>query len=199
MIHHNLRLLCTLFVVASGSSAAATEPLIFVVSYRNLDFAKVACDRVLQFQSGALKTLQYDRRLGFDVDDVTKHILEAVAECKSVRNPQELGRRLENELIDALAVNTKCGGVTVMRDPHPDFDRGSDTAEVSKVRQRSSHWDLHLDYNPGSKVYGWTLFPNKPGPKVGGPFVGGGGETAENADQICSVVQDGEHSSNTLQ
>lgn len=192
MIRHKLRALSILCAVASVSSAAATEPFIFVMSYHNLDYAKVACERVIQFESDAQKTLKYDQQSGFEVDDVTKHILEAVAECKSVRNPQELGRKLENELIDALAVNTRCGGVTVMREPHPDYDRGSDTAEASKVRQRSSHWDLQIDYNPGSKVYGWTLFPNEPGPKVGGPFIGGGGQTAKNADQICIVVtQDG--------
>jgi hypothetical protein len=199
LVQHKLRALCTLFAVASVSSAAATEPFVFVVSHHNLDFAKVACDRVLQFEPGAQKTLKYDRQFGFDVDDITKHILEAVTECKSVRNPQELGRRIENELIDALAVNTRCGGVTVMREPHPDYDRGSDTAEVSKVRQKSSHWDLHIDYNPGSKIYGWTLFPNEPGPKAGGPFVGGEGETAKNADQICIVVQGGGHDSKILQ
>jgi hypothetical protein len=117
-----------------------------------------------------------DQQLGWDIDDTTKYILAATAQCRSVRDPRELGRKLENELIDALAVNTKCGGVTVMREPHPDYDHGSDTAEVLKVRPRSSHWDLHIDYDPGSKVYGCSLFPNDPGPKMAEPFVTGEGQ-----------------------
>jgi hypothetical protein len=78
--------------------------------------------------------------------------------------------------------------VKVMRDPHPDYDRGSDTAEVRKVGQQSFHWDLHINYDPGSKVYGWSLFPTDPGPKMAGPCVSGEGDTAKNADQICVVV-----------
>lgn len=180
--------LVAFWAVVLCSGAKATEPILFIVSYHNLDYARVACDQVMQSEPEARQTVKRDQQLGWDIDDTTKYILAATAQCRSVRDPRELGRKLENELIDALAVNTKCGGVTVMREPHPDYDHGSDTAEVLKVRPRSSHWDLHIDYDPGSKVYGCSLFPNDPGPKMAEPFVTGEGDTAKNTDQIWVVV-----------
>jgi hypothetical protein len=188
-----IRSLC--LALAAGASvwayaAKAAEPIVFIVSYHNLDYAKVACEHVFEFEPDARKAMRNAQRFKWQLsdDDTYKNVLAGAAECRSVRDPRELGRKLENELIDALAVNTRCGGVTVMRDPHPDYDRGSDTDEVRKVGQQSFHWDLHIDYNPGSKTYGWTLFPTDPGPKMAGPFVSGEGDTAKNADQICVVV-----------
>jgi hypothetical protein len=177
-------------VPAWACAANAAEPIVFIVSYHNLDYAKVACEHVLQFEPDARNTMRNAEQFKWQLsdDDTNKNILARAAECRSVRDPLELGRRLENELIDALAVDTKCAGVTVMRDPHPDYDRGSPQDEIRKISQRSAHWDLHIDYNPGSKTYGWTLFPNDPGPKLAGPFVSGEGDTAKNADQICVVV-----------
>jgi hypothetical protein len=47
---------------------------------------------------------------------------------------------------------------------------------------------LHLDYQPGSKVFGWTLFPNKAGMKPEGNFVSGEGTASKAAKQICIVA-----------
>jgi hypothetical protein len=47
---------------------------------------------------------------------------------------------------------------------------------------------LHLDYQPGSKVFGWTLFPNKAGMKPDGNFVSGEGTASKAAKQICIVA-----------
>jgi hypothetical protein len=110
-----------------------------------------------------------------------------------VRDTREFGRRLENELLDALAVNPRCGGVTVIRDPHPDYDEGgrwSATKEANyNLRQQKPYWDLHLDYNPGHKEYGWTLFPTKAGGRADYPgMVSGEGATLKVAGEICIVV-----------
>jgi hypothetical protein len=77
-----------------------------------------------------------------------------------------------------------------MRYPHPDFDRIKDgfSRAVYDLRQNKPYWDLHLDYQPGSKVFGWTLFPNEAGMKSSGPFVSGEGNAAKAASQICTVV-----------
>jgi hypothetical protein len=123
-----------------------------------------------------------------EVDESTKTILAGAAECKSLRDTRELGRRLENELTDALAVEPICAGITMMRDPHPDFDGGGVSQTNYDLRQRKAHWDLHLDYQPGSKVFGWTLFPNKAGMKPDGNFVSGEGTASKSAKQICIVA-----------
>jgi hypothetical protein len=123
-----------LAALACACAAEAAEPIVFIVSYHNLDYAKVACDQVAQSEPEARQTAKSYRQLRLEIDDTTQHILAAGAECRSVHDPRELGRKLENELIDALAVNTRCGGVTVMRDPHPDYDRGSDTLRSASLR-----------------------------------------------------------------
>jgi hypothetical protein len=87
--------------------------------------------------------------------------------------------------MDALALNTRCGGVTVIREPHPDWEHDywlSVYQEHAKLKKRGPYWDLMLDYTPGINIYGWTLFPEK------GRMVNGEGTTPQVADQICTVV-----------
>src|SRR5205814_2900963 len=106
----------------------------------------------------------------------------------SVRDRRELGRHLENDVIDALAVEPLCGGVSVVRDPHPDFDGGGFSQTSFAMKQERAHWNLHFDYQPGSKVFGWTMFPNKAGMKSNGAFVSGEGDPSKAAKQICIVA-----------
>src|SRR5207244_12751352 len=49
----------------------------------------------------------------YDPEDVkfTKQQFDGISECKSVKDPRELGRRLEDSIMDQFAVNTRCGGV----------------------------------------------------------------------------------------
>ena len=111
--------------------------------------------------------------------------------CRSVRDPRELGRRLENELMDALALNTRCGGVTVIREPQFDWERDywlSVYQDHAKIKKQGPYWDLMLDYTPGIDIYGWTLFPEKADGHSAGPMVNGEGTTPQVADQICTVV-----------
>lgn len=182
---------CLLAAWISLPSASA-EPIVFIVSYHNVDYAKVACDQVVSMEDDAKKTVRdlSGNKMGLEPADWVKDTITAAAECRSVRDFRELGRRLENELTDALAVEPLCGGVTVIRDPHPDFDKLKNGFSKANddVKQKQPFWDLHLDYRPGEKVFGWTLFPNKAGMKSDGPLVSGDGDTIKAAKQICTVV-----------
>jgi hypothetical protein len=156
-------------------SQADAKPLVFIVSYHNVDYAKTVCDYVLSMEKG-----------GFG--EITRDSLDGAAECKSVRDTRELGRRVENKLIDALAVEPLCAGITVIRDPHPDFDHGGVSLDNLAIRREKPYWDLHLDYQPGSKVFGWTMFPNKAGMTFDGALVNGEGTASIAARQICIVA-----------
>jgi hypothetical protein len=170
--------------------ANATEPLVFIVSYHNVDYAKIVCDHVLSMEPDAVKTVRDWQKYGWGevTDETIKLTLAGASECKSVRDRRELGRRLENDVIDALAVEPLCGGVSVVRDPHPDFDGGGLSQGNYAMKQQKAHWDLHLDYQPGSKVLGWTMSPNKAGTKPDGAFVSGEGDSTKAAKQICIVA-----------
>jgi hypothetical protein len=85
--------------------------------------------------------------------------------------------------------------VSVFRENHPDFDGKSNSSELA-TQNAKAHWDLFLDYNPGSETHGWTLFPYDAaswsplgtGRGKMGKMVEGEGTTAQIADQICTVV-----------
>jgi hypothetical protein len=181
-------------LILSGGAAlqANAEPLVFIVSYHNVDYAKVACDQVLSNEPDAIKDTREHQKYGWgDVGDATKYTLAAAAECKTVRDTRELGRRLENDLVDALAVEPICAGVTVIREPHSDWEKAAFAKFLESsypLQEQKAYWDLHLDYNPGVKVFGWTLFPNKAGRKPNGPMVNGEGTASKAAKQICIVA-----------
>jgi hypothetical protein len=164
-------------VAALGCWAAASnasEPIVFIVSHHNLDYAKTACEHALSMEPEAAKA-------------IPEETVAAAIECRTVRDPRELGRRLENDLEEALAVEPLCFHVTVVKDPDRNYDAGSTAASRANyaIRQKKPFWDLHLDYRPGSKVFGWHLFPNDAGLKSSGPLVSGEGTKTEVARQIC--------------
>jgi hypothetical protein len=181
-------ILCLLALNVGAMTAVEAEPIVFIVSRHNLNYAKTVCELVLAQAPDAQKTIRelanspYGRPADWVYD-----IVNGANECKSVGDPRQLGRRLENEVTSALAVNTGCVGVTVIRDPDFDYD-GKTLVETNwKIRTQSDHWELHLDYNPGHKTYGWTLIPKK-GLDFAGSLVSGEGDTPKVADQVCTVV-----------
>jgi hypothetical protein len=171
---------------------ANAEPLVFIVSYHNVDYAKVACDQVLSNEPDALKDARQHQKYGWgEVGEATKYTLVAAAECKTVRDTRELGRQLENDLVNALAVEPLCAGVTVIREPHSSWEKTAFSEFLEKsqpLKEQKAYWNLHLDYNPGVKAFGWTLFPNKAGMKSDGPEVDGEGTATKAAKQICIVA-----------
>ena len=52
----------------------------------------------------------------YDPEDVKsdKQLSDGFLECKSVKDPRELGRRLENNIMDQLAVNQHCAGACLL-------------------------------------------------------------------------------------
>jgi hypothetical protein len=162
------------FCYCVAAPQAIAETLVFIISNHNVDYAKAACEHVLSMQ-----------KFG-DVND--ESISAGAAECKSVRDTRELGRRLENEFIDALAGEPLCAGITMIRDPHPEFDRGGFSQDNYALKQAYPHWALHLNYQPGSKVFGWAMFKNKAGMTPDGPLLNGEGTASKAAKATCIVA-----------
>jgi hypothetical protein len=142
-----LSLVVAVLCCGIAMSKAFAEPLVFIVSYHNVDYAKTACDHVLSLEPDAAKTVREFQKFGWGEvkDDTTRNILAGAAECKSVRDMRELGRRLENELIDALAVEPVCAGVTMMRDPHPDFEGGGYSQSNYAIKQQKAYCILIIN------------------------------------------------------
>jgi hypothetical protein len=104
-----------------------------------------------------------------------------------------LGRQLENELLDALAVAARCRGVDVYRELNWKFDGEKAATENylahDKIKQQHQlYWILHLDFEPGQNTYGWSLIPWQHGEAVFDSVVEGEGTSREVADQVCTVV-----------
>lgn len=138
------------------------------------------------------RTLGLPSQYDHETVEVYGRLPVAAAECKSVRDPKELGRRLENKIMDLLAVNPRCKGVEVILDWHEKFDGKLNPAAI-EIQEQKDHWNLFLDYIPGSKVHSWSLFPasswNNRASNFGkGRMVSGEGTAPQIADQICTVV-----------
>ena len=136
------------------AGAAMAEPIVFLGSLHNLDYAEVACEAAISNAAGYAGS-PYETQ-----PDWVKDLLAGAAECKSVGDPRLLGRRLENEFSDALAVALGCRGVAVYRDLHPDFDPNFFANDVrnEELKKKAPWWDLLLDFEPGKETYGWSLF-----------------------------------------
>jgi hypothetical protein len=73
--------------------------------------------------------------------------------------------------------------ITMIREPHPEFDRGGFSEKLSQdnhvLKRAYLHWDLHLDYQPGSKAFGWARFKNKVGMRSDRPLLNGVGTASK--------------------
>jgi hypothetical protein len=157
-----IRRFLSAFMLTLAPGWALAEPIVIVASWHNLEAAKHACMRASE------------------------------ADCKRERDPRSLGRSLENAVMNQMAINTRCQGVSAFREDHPEFDGRSNAAELAPQRAKT-HWSLFLDYYPGSETHGWTLFPYDAATGWG-PFkqrVEGEGTVAQIVDQICTVVRKG--------
>ena len=93
--------------------AATAEPKAIVVlsSLHNLDYAEAACSRLRSMADIKDITQVLNNASDYDPEDVkvNKQEFDGISECKSVKDPRELGRRLEDSIMDQFAVNTRCG------------------------------------------------------------------------------------------
>ena len=143
-------------------TAATAEPKAIVVlsSLHNLDYAEVACSRLRSIADIKDITEVLNNASDYDPEDVkfNKQEFDGMSECKSVKDPRELGRRLEDSIMDQFAVNTRCGGVAAYIEGYDKFD-GKFNAVAMQAEERNDYWGLMVDYAPGSQVYSWALFP----------------------------------------
>jgi hypothetical protein len=114
---------------------------------------------------------------------------DGIWECKSVKDRRELGRRLENNIMDQLAVNTRCSGVSAYIEGYDKFD-GKFNAAAMQAEERGAFWSLMVDYAPGSKVHAWSLFPENAvgATSSNGRLISGEGTVSQIAEQVCAVV-----------
>jgi hypothetical protein len=178
------------------ATAVRADPIVVLSSWHNLDFAKNACEKTLATADISKDSIRWvlANPSAYDPDDVKfyKTLSDGSYECRMARDARTLGRKLESEVLNLLAVSPRCRGVTVFIEGDENYD-GRIDATIADVKKWNDHWDLHLDYVPGSKVHGWWLFPSCAGNKGGGfnlrgPVISGEGATAMIADQVCVVV-----------
>ena len=165
----------TFFLPAATAAAfftvavATAEPIIVLLSQHNLDYAESACSSLMKDAA----------------QNVVAGTEPGVIECKLETNTRALGRRLELEVEYKFAVNTRCKGVTVLRTNDREFDGKYNDNAIRIFNDTSKpHWNLLLDYYPGSKVHSWAL------QRGDNPFKGvqGEGTPAQIADEACIVV-----------
>jgi hypothetical protein len=173
-------------------TAAAAEPNLIVVleSWHNLEYAQEACSRAASRADMENITRVLNNASDYDLEYVKRYQeqFDGIWECKSVKDARELGRRLENSIIDQLAVNARCAGVSAYIEGDDKFD-GKRNAAAMQAEERNDYWGLHVDYWPGSKVRGWWLFPKKArGTMENGRMISGEGTLSQIAEQVCIVV-----------
>jgi hypothetical protein len=131
---------CCLLMVAMAPAGA--ETLVFLNSLHNLDWAKGACDDVLEKEPYVIKDMREIASMqlppGLKGHDWSG-LLKGANECRSVGNTWELGRKLENELLDALAVNPTAAGLPscVIRTPIMTQTRPRPTSPTTSSSSRT--------------------------------------------------------------
>ena len=127
---------------AAGPANAAEPPIILLDGFHDLNYAKTTCEWFLSENTDSL----------------------GAAECRSFPDLHDLGRALENKMIIALAVETQCQGVRVLRDIHPSEPDDATVVQGNMaLKDKNPHWGLHLDVEPGMKLFAWTLLAHNAG------------------------------------
>ena len=113
---------------------------------------------------------------------------EAKSQCASQTDAQFFGRRLEQDVQSKFAANPNCSGVTIIKGWYSKYD-GGDGHEYLAA-QAQDHWDLLLDFEPGSEKHWWSLFPahGYKEPEVNRGILGEG-TPGEIADAVCISVK----------
>jgi hypothetical protein len=103
------------------------------------------------------------------------------------QDTRELGRRLEDSIVDQFSVNTRCAGAAAYIEGYDKFD-GKFNAVAMQAEELNDYWDLMVDYAPGSKVYRRALFPTARSGRPNGRMISGEGTVSQIAEQVCIVV-----------
>ena len=107
-------------------SAAAAEPKAIVVlsTLHHLDYAEAACSHLHSVADIKDITEVLNNASDYDPKDVkfNKQEFDGISECKSMKNPRELERHLEDSIKDQFAVNIRCGSVTAYIEGYDKFE-----------------------------------------------------------------------------
>jgi hypothetical protein len=150
------------FLFATACTSAEQKAILILVSNFNLSAAKGEC-----------RETPDDR------------------ECKSVKDPRELGRRLEESIMDQLAVTARCSGVTAFIEGDPEYD-GKRNEAALQAEEHNPYWNLRLFYRARYPVYDWELFAENPRAKkewLHARPISGKGTVAEIAEQVCIAIK----------
>ena len=181
---------CVAVSLTRTAASAERKPIVILASIYNVDFAEATCSHLLTVVDVKNITRVLNNPSEFDPENVktNKQLFDGISECQSVKDRRELGRRLENNIMDQLIVNTRCAGVFVYIEGYDKFD-GKLNAAAMQAEKRGAFWNLMVDYAPGSEVYGWSLFPeNANGGIPNGRMISGAGTVSQIAEQVCVVV-----------
>ncbi len=182
---------CAAVLLTRTAAAEEPKPIVILTSIYNVDLAEASCSHLLNVADIKSITRVLNNTSDYDPEDVkfNKQLFDGISECKSVKDRRELGRRLENGIMDQLAVNTRCSGVSAYIEGYDKFD-GKFNVAAMEAEEGNRYWSLMVDYVPGSEVHGWSLFP------VGasgttpsdGRLISGEGTVFQIAEQVCIVV-----------
>jgi hypothetical protein len=179
------------YLLTETAATADEKPIVILASIHNVDFAEASCSYLLNVADVKNITRVLNNPSDFDPEDVkfNKQLADGIWECKSVKDRRELGRRLENNIMDQLAVNTRCSGVSAYIEGYDKFD-GKFNAAAMQAEERGAFWSLMVDFVPGSKVHAWSLFPEYAvsATSPNARLISGDGTVAQIAEQVCTVV-----------
>ena len=182
---------CAVVSYTRTANSAERNPIVILASIHNVDFAEASCSYLLNVAD--VKYIPWvlnNKPSDLDPEDVKfkKQLSDGIRECNSVKDRRVLGRRLENNIMDQLAVNVRCAGVSAYIEGYDKFD-GKLNAAAMQAEERGAFWSLMVDYAPGSEVHGWSLFPeNASGGTPNGRMISGTGTVSQIAEQVCIVV-----------
>jgi hypothetical protein len=180
---------CAAVLLTVTAATAEPKAVLILSSLHDLDYAEAACSHLRSVADIKDLARVLNNASDYDPEDVkiNKQLFDGISECKSVNDPRELGRRLENNIMDQLAVNRQCAGVSAYIEGYDQFD-GEFNAVAMQAEERNDYWGLMVDYAPESKVYSWALFPTARGGRPNGRMVSGEGTVSQIAEQVCIIV-----------
>jgi hypothetical protein len=181
---------CAALALTRTAASAERKPIVILASIYNVDFAEASCNHLLKVVDVKNITRVLNNPSEFDPENVkaNKQLFDGISECQSVKDRRELGRRLENNIMDQLIVNGRCAGVSAYIEGYDKFD-GKLNAAAMQAEEGGAFWSLMVDYAPGSEVHGWSLFPESAsGGTPNGRMISGAGTVSQIAEQVCIVV-----------
>ncbi|SRR6266851_259662 len=158
-------------MIASALTLASVEaePIIIVPSWNSPEHAVVACRHVREV---LIRTVPDD-----------PHVRAALAECNLAGDGSNLGIQLEQEVLKAMAISTRCRGVTIFRETR----EPNNFSELEPHRRRF-HWDLLLNYVPGYRAHSWVLAPINGQGRTEGAAQRGEEVPVQIAEHVCIIV-----------